>query len=154
MDFHSYLTGLVDGEGSFLISFSLRQKRKFGIEPRPSFCISLHQRDVHVLEQVRTFLGCGGIRYNSSDGCYKYETRSLDEIVTKIIPHFQKYPLQTSKQKSFQLFQEICRMMRSNLHLNREGLIAILELAYQMNNLGARRYQKDFLLKVVNKMKV
>lgn len=154
MDLNSYITGLVDGEGSFLVSFSLRKKRKFGIEVRPSFCLSLNKRDYKILEMVRNFFGCGGIRLNKADNTYKYETRSLKDIMTKIIPHFQRYPLKTSKQKSFVLFQEICNLMWRNLHLSRDGLIKIINLAYQMNNLGARRYKKEYLLKIVNKMKV
>jgi len=154
MDLNSYITGLVDGEGSFLVSFNLRRRRKFGVEPRPSFCLSLSRHDYKLLEEVRNFFNCGAIRFNKGDNTYKYETRSLKDLVTKIIPHFQRYPLKSSKQNSFILFREICQLMRKNLHLNYQGLIKIIDLAYQMNNFGARKYKKEYLLKIVNKRKV
>jgi hypothetical protein len=34
-----YVTGLVDGEGCFSVSFTLRKRLKIGIETRPSFSI-------------------------------------------------------------------------------------------------------------------
>ena len=35
-----YLSGYTDGEGSFIISFSPREKLKVGIEVRPSFAVA------------------------------------------------------------------------------------------------------------------
>jgi hypothetical protein len=46
----SYVTGFVDGEGSFLVSFSKRAKMLTGIEVRPSFTVSQHERSRNVLE--------------------------------------------------------------------------------------------------------
>lgn len=154
MDINSYVTGFVDGEGSFLVSFTLRKRMKTGIEVRPSFTISQNKRDYQILLRIKTFFGIGGIRFNRRDDCYKYEVRSLKDLNKIVIPHFRRYPPQTSKRDSFIRFTQICKLIQNNQHLTKGGITTIINLAYQMNNLGARRYSKDFLLKIVNKMKV
>ncbi len=154
MELESYITGFVDGEGSFLVSFSRRPKLHSGVEVRPSFTVSQHERSRKVLEVLKEFFSCGSIRYNRSDRTWKYEVRSLIDLITKIIPHFQQFPLQTSKQNDFKSFEIICACMNEKRHHQVEGLHSIIEYAYTMNNFGPRRYMKDYLLKITSKMKV
>jgi hypothetical protein len=144
-----YITGLTEGEGSFSVSFSLRAKLKVGIETRPSFSITLNRRDLELIKAVRNFFGCGGIRFSRSDNCYKFEVRSIDDLVKRIMPHFELYPLQGSKAKSFEGFKRICELVRSNLHLSPVYLKEIIEIAYEMNLSGKRRYTKEDLLRVL-----
>src|SRR3989338_2754344 len=118
IDFPSYITGFVDGEGSFLVSFSKREKMQTGIEVRPSFTVSQHRRSLKVVEKVQKYFGVGGIRLNKRDNCYKYEVRSISDLMSKVIPHFKSYPLQSSKENDFQKFSVICEMVHSNHHLN------------------------------------
>ncbi len=145
-----YITGLVEGEGCFSISFTLRRRLSVGIEVRPSFSLSLNKRDLKLLKEVQAYFSCGGIRFSRSDGTYKYEVRSLLNLVEKVIPHFERYPLQGSKAGDFERFSQICQMMRANLHLSRKYLPQIIELAYGMNPSGQRRYSKEFLLQVLD----
>jgi len=146
-----YLSGFVDGEGSFLVSFSLRKRMKLGIETRPSFSVTQHKRDREMIQSIRDFFDCGGVRFNKYDQTYKYEVRSLDDLVQKIIPHFEKYPPMTSKIKDFEALRNICRLMKSNQHLSVVGMKKIIDIAYQMNNLGARRYSRKDLLRVMGR---
>ncbi len=149
-----YITGLTEGEGCFSVSFTLRDRLSVRIETRASFSISLNKRDKVLLERVRQCLSCGGIRFSRSDNTYKYEVRNIAELTEKVIPHFEKYPLQGSKAEDFQKFREICKMIRANLHLSRKYLPRIIELAYSMNPSGKRRYTKEFLLQVLGGEKV
>lgn len=149
-----YVTGLVDGEGSFLVSFTIRNKMRMGVETRPSFTVSQHERSHEVITSLKDYFNCGSIRYNKTDHTYKYEVRSLDDLVEKIIPHFISYPLNTSKKKDFDAFRCVCESMKLNKHLNSNGMREIISTAYQMNNIGARRYQKREILTICEKMKV
>ena len=151
MDDASYVTGLVDGEGSFLISFQQRPKMRTGIEVRPSFTLSQHQRNIEALEFLQNFFDCGSIRFNRSDETYKYEVRSIDDLARVIIPHFEEYPLRTSKRNDFLVFKNICAVIQQGNHLFQSGLMNIVHQAYEMNNFGARRYDKQHLLKILTR---
>jgi len=149
-----YITGIVEGEGSFCVSFSRRKRLKVGIETRPSFSITLGKRDLQLLKRIHQYFSCGGIRYSRSDRTYKFEVRSVKEIVRKVLPHFERYPLSGAKREDFEKFARICRMVHSNLHLNRENLKEIIEIAYGMNPSGKRKYSRKELLRVLGEVKV
>ena len=145
----NYLSGYADGEGSFCISFSPRPKLKTLLEVRPSFSVSQNSDRQEVLELFQQFFDCGAIRRNPSDRTFKYEVRSIKDLMQKVIPHFKKYPLLSSKKKEFERFSVICHMIHEGKHLKQETLKEIVTLSYQMNGLGARRYKKQELLKVL-----
>ena len=142
-----WITGFVDGEGCFSVSFTIRNK---WIEVRPSFSISqTGKRLCTILEFIKEFFQCGSIRYSAVDGTYKYEVRSLEDLRIRILPHFQTYPLQTAKKKDWQQLCQVCDLMTCNLHKNKTGALAIIELAYSMNPSGKRKYSKEELLKLI-----
>ena len=149
-----FVSGLVEGEGCFNVSFSFRKKLKVGIETRPSFSISLNQRDLPLLKSVHTFFECGAIRYSKSDRTYKYESRAISDLTRRIIPHFEQHPLVGSKSRDFEIFADICQKAKANLHLNRDVLRSIVEMAYEMNPSGKRRHAKRDLLKELDELKV
>ena len=148
-----YVTGLSEGEACFQVTFALRKRLKVGIETRPSFGLSLNQKDLHLLQSVQKFFGCGGIRYSRADRTYKYEVRSIRDLMRKIIPHFERYPLQGTKREDFERFVSICKKVHANLHLNREHLREIIDLAYAMNSSGVRKRSKRDLLRVLGEEK-
>ena len=148
-----YVTGLVEGEGCFSVSFNKRARLKVGIETRPSFSVSLASRDLELIKALRDFFGCGGIRFCRQDRTYKYEVRSIDDLWKRIIPHFRKFPLRGSKAEDFEKFVEICDLVRRSHHLNPEYLRHIIELAYSMNVSVKRRYGKEELLRLLREVK-
>lgn len=154
MEMSSYITGFVDGEGSFLVSFSIRTKLSTGIEVRPSFSVSQHMRNKEIVFTLRDFFSCGSVRFSKRDQNYRYEVRSLKDLVRIIIPHFKIFPLQTSKQNDFKKFCHICLMMTENKHQSKKGLEEIIAIEYSMNNFGSRRLFKGKLLWILSKMKV
>ena len=145
-----YISGFVDGEGSFLVSFSKRSKMGLGIEVRPSFTVSQHARNKEVVCELQRYFQCGSVRFNSRDQTYKYEVRSLNDLVYRILPHFGRI---RSAPQSNEMW--ICCVMSvamiSKQHLTRNGIERIIEFSYSMNNLGARRYIKEDLLRMVRR---
>ena len=148
MDINSYITGFTDGEGCFLISFSLRQKMKLGIEVRPSFSISQHKRNKEIILFLQKYFKCGGVRFSKRDQNYKYEVRNIDDLMKIIIPHFVKFPLLTSKKDEFKRFEEICNLIYSKQHLSQEGIKKIIELSREINIHGNKKYNRDDLLRM------
>ena len=149
-----FITGLVEGEGCFTVSFSFRKKLKVGVETRPSFSVSLNKRDLELLKLLNAYFGCGAIRYSRSDRTYKYESRSIGDLTRRVIPHFERYPLIGSKGNDFRIFADVCRKAHANQHLNRDVLRTIIEMAYEMNPSGKRRHDKRDLLRELDKLKV
>ncbi len=143
MDIKSYLSGYVDGEGCFCVSINKSSRHQFGWEIRPSFSVSQNGDRAEVLETLRRQLACGTIRPDRSDRTLKYEVRSVAELVERVIPLFEEYPLLSGKRRDFEHFAEICRMMYQGQHQTKEGFGRILELAFEMNPSGKRKYTKD-----------
>ncbi len=142
MDIKSYLTGYADGEGCFCVSINRSRRHAFGWEIRPSFSISQNRDRAEVLEIYQRQFGCGSIRPDRSDKTLKYEVRSVRELVQRVIPHFEETPLLSGKRHDFERFAVICRMMYERQHLTRDGFDRIVDLAFEMNPSGNRKYAR------------
>ena len=140
---YDYISGYVDGEGCFSVSFSRRKKFLVGWETKPSFSVSQNEDRAEILYAMRRIFKCGFLRRDFSDKTLKYEVRSLDDLISKIIPHFDVYPLLSSKQKDYRFFREICYAMRRGAHRNKHGLSRIIRAAFQMNSSGKRKYTQE-----------
>jgi LAGLIDADG endonuclease len=143
-----YVSGLTEGEGCFCISFAVRHKLRTGVEVRPSFSLSLNEKDLELLMDLQAFFGCGWIRESKTDRTFKYEARAVGDLLDPIIPHFERHPLRGSKATSFETFASVCRMIEQGDHLWRDGLRSIIDIAYEMN-LGTRRLARDDLLRAL-----
>jgi hypothetical protein len=147
-----FVSGLTEGEGCFCIALALRRKLRTGLEVRPSFALSLNEKDLELLRDLQAFFGCGWIRESKSDRTFKYEARSVGDLLDPIIPHFERHPLRGSKAKSFAAFRDVCQMIEQGDHLRRNGARAIVDIAYEMN-LGRRRLPRDELLRALDEVK-
>ena len=146
-----YLSGYTDGEGSFIISFSPRKKLNVGVEVRPSFAVAQREDRAEPLYLFKDLLKCGDIRYNKSDKTLKFEVRSINDLMNTVIPFFDKYPLQSSKIDDYNIFRKICLMIFERKHLEKQGLIKIINQAYKMNGFGARRYLQTEILSYITR---
>jgi len=107
----SYISGYVDGEGCFTVSISPRKTLGVGWEVRPSLSVSQNGDRSEVLLLMQRYFECGSLRPDRSDKTLKWEVRSLPLLVTRIIRHFETYPLLSGKQSDFELFARICERM-------------------------------------------
>ena len=142
-----YITGYVDGEGCFTVTFNKRSAMNTGWELRPSFSVSQNEDRREVIDLIQIYFGCGYIRRDYSDKTVKFEIRDHNELIMKVIPHFEKYPLISRKQKDFELFREINTMIDHGKHLSTQGFVKIVELAYRMNGSGKRKRTKEEIIR-------
>jgi hypothetical protein len=142
----SYISGYVDGEGCFTVSFSNRSKMRGGWEVRPSFSVSQNSDRGEVLLDIQDYFGCGTIRPDRSDKTIKFEVRGINDLVDRVIPHFEGYPMRSSKQRDFELFARVCRLMRAGDHLTPDGFHKVVEMAVQMNGSGRRKFSAAEML--------
>ena len=143
MDIKSYLTGYADGEGCFCVSINKSRRHAFGWEIRPSFSVSQNRDRAEILELYQRQFECGSIRPDRSDKTLKYEVRSVSDLVERVIPHFEEAPLLSGKSRDFERFAVICRMMYEGQHLTEEGFNRIVDLAFEMNPSGVRKYSRE-----------
>jgi hypothetical protein len=93
----AYISGYVDGEGCFTVSIAPRASLLTGWEVRPSLSVSQNGDRAEVLYAIQAYFGCGRIRPDRSDKTLKWETRRLEELLGRVIPHFERYPLLSRK---------------------------------------------------------
>ena len=126
-----FVTGLVDGEGSFMVNIVKHDKLKIGWRIIPIFQISLHAKDKALLEAVQYFFkGFGHI--NNDREFLVYRISSRKELII-LMEHFLTYPLITKKSADFELFKQILDLFNNKKHLTKEGLQQIVNLRASLN---------------------
>jgi len=142
----AYISGYVDGEGCFTVSIAPRASLRVGWEVRPSFSVRQNGDRAEVLHAIESYFGCGAIRPDRSDRTLKWETRRIEDLLDRVIPHFEEYPLLSGKRYDFERFASVCRKMALGAHRRGDGLIEIVELVRGMNPSGHRRYTAEAIL--------
>jgi hypothetical protein len=145
-DIGSYISGFVDGEGCFCVSFQPSGRHRFGWEVRPSFSVSQNAERAELLEIIRERWGCGFIRPDRSDRTLKFEVRNVRDLVAKVLPHFRAYPLMSSKRVDCDRFGRVCQLVHDGRHLDQDGLYEIVSVAIEMNPSGKRKYSGSEIL--------
>lgn len=135
-----YLAGFADGEGSFNVSF--RPRDDYAIPWKVSLCFNISQKDKVILALFKKHLNCGTLR-SRPDGVWYYEVNNFRAIVENVIPFFDRFEfLSAKKKRDFSKFKRIARMMQENRHLDKEGILEILEVRKEMNDGGKRKHSE------------
>ncbi len=138
-----YLSGFVDGEGSFNVSMRKRTDHVTRWQIILTFNVS--QRDMTVLLQLKRYLGCGRF-FKRADGVHYYLVQNPTAIKERVIPFFKRFPfLSASKKKNFSIFVQIAELMFDKQHLNEDGLLKIIQLRETLNE-GKGRKRKYSLV--------
>ena len=132
----NWIIGFVDGEGCFHIAINKLKKMTLGYQVLPEFRVVQHQRDEETLQKLKSFFGFGNVVRNHKDR-KEFRVRGLENL-NKLVDFFKKNPLQTTKQKNFELFSHVIDLMNKKEHLNKEGLEKIANLSSKMNRQVAR----------------
>ena len=123
-----------------------RAKLLAGWEVRPSLSVSQNGDRAEVLQLIQSLFGCGSIRPDRSDRTLKWETRRLEDLLERVVPHFERHPLLSGKRHDFARFASVCRLMAGGAHRTTSGLAEIVELVREMNPSGKRRYRVEDVL--------
>ena len=118
-----YITGLVEGEGWFGVSISCSQKEELnaGAQVSLNFGINMNGRELDLLTKIRDYFECGTLEIRKN-GMVQYRVRKFSDIVSKIIPFFNKYPFIGGKMSDFHYFKIIAQLMSKKKHLTVEGV--------------------------------
>ena len=76
-------------------------------------------------------LGCGSIYVENS--AVEYRVTKFNDLTDKILPLFQKYPIQGVKHLDYSDFVKVAELMKNKKHLTEEGLDQIRTIKAGMN---------------------
>lgn len=141
----NYLTGFVDGEGSFNVSLRKRDDHQIGWQVVLTFNVAQRDKTLPIL--LKKHLGCGRLQARK-DGVWYYVVSDYKMINDKVIPFFKKFKFVSTKSKhNFYLFKKISEIVNSGDHLKSDGLKRIIELREELNPGRGRKRKytiKDF----------
>lgn len=121
----------MDGEACFNLSIYTDSKMKTGMQTKPLCKITLHKKDMTLLELIKTSLGVGQI--------YKHGKDSIDLRISSmkdlrvIIDHLDKYPLITQKLADYILLKKAIEIIDQKEHLSKEGIQKLLSIKASLN---------------------
>ena len=88
---------------------------------------------------IQEFFNVGHIttRVRNGRSMAAYSVQSIKDICQVIIPHFNQYPLITSKSVDFDLFKRALNIMYNNKKMNHDNIMEILSFKASMGkNIG------------------
>ena len=133
-----YVAGFVDGEGSFHVAVQQSRFTRVGLQVIPEFHVSQNPERAEVLKLIQQVLGCGYIKMNHPGSLRDHSVvlvvRNRRDLVERVVPFFERFPLRSSKQREFQTFATIIRSMERGEHLTKSGMTQILHRAFAMNS--------------------
>lgn len=91
----------------------------------------MHKKDRGLLENIRSYIGVGGISAQGVNGVQFYVNSVKDHRV--LVEFFDKYPLLTKKNGDYQIFKTVLELIENKSHLTQEGLHKIVALKGGLN---------------------
>ena len=127
-----YVTGIVDGEGSFGITITSSGTGSSKI--RFEFKVTQKRSNAGILYDLQRFFGVGSVVIdNRSDDTMKYVVTSRDALINVIMSHFTNYSLVTSKQLNFADFKEALLIVSGALEVYGDLVDHVKTLKQGMN---------------------
>ena len=121
-NFHQWLVGFTDGDGSFSIVRVAEGKWTLFFKLTQS---TYNLRAIHFIKKQ---LGVGSVYVDSDCNKVDFRLRDRKNIGSKIIPIFDKYPLLTSKYFSYQKFKKAYEILENPNLSTKEKDNLLLEL--------------------------
>jgi hypothetical protein len=128
------VTGIIDAGGKFSIT----------LESKVCFCIfEITQKElsVDILYILQKYFKCGEIilddkQYDKNYKTYKFIVTKNEDLCNIILPHFDKYPLVTSKNLDYLDFKKVVLMCKEGLDLFN---IHRRKIFFIKNNMNSKR---------------
>jgi LAGLIDADG DNA endonuclease family protein len=111
--FASWLSGFTDGEGCFHLGTYRVKSANNCLVAASHFEISLRADDSKAIKLIQSFLECGNITPRKAPKKIKnakpgvmFRIYKVADLVSKLIPHFENFPLFAKKKRDFILWKE------------------------------------------------
>ena len=122
-----FVTGFYDAESCFNITVSKSSSCNLGFRVQMRLIIELHTKDIHLLYKIQSFFkGISVVSKHNTRNSVRYSIVKFNDLFNIIVPHFVKYPLQSSKKHNFDLWKDCAYMVYRKEHLTLKGLKKIV----------------------------
>ena len=135
-----WIVGFVDGEGCFHISLQKHPEMTVGYQVLPEFVVVQHERDIQILHALKRYFRTGVVRRNHGER-FAYRIRNLEGL-HQVCEFFMNHQLKTKKNADFRKFRKVLLFMQRGKHLQRDGLIEIIEIIKTMNSTKRPRLEE------------
>lgn len=134
-----FIAGFVDGEGSFSVAILKHPTKEKTWIINPCFQVYQHQKHRYALELCKEVFGAGTVyRKSGIHPVLNFSIDSTRNIIEKVIPFFDRYPLLT-KREAYAKFRDIVISMERGEHRTPAGFERLVRIAYSMNQQGKGR---------------
>lgn len=127
----NWLAGFSSGDGSFIVTIFKSKTTRLRESVLLNFNISQHSSDKLLIKSFVEFLGCGKVYLYPN--LASFNVFSFNELYTKLIPFFDKYPIKGVKFKDYLDFVKVAELVKSKAHLKKSGLDQIRDIKMNMN---------------------
>lgn len=128
-----FLTGLIDGDGSFNVSFQIKPYKRIKV----NFTIVQDLYCKELLEEVKNFFKCGNV-YNLPSAAVRFQVEDFKLILSNVEPVLRKVYFNTQKKEHYEILIKVSKILEEK-KLSKEMFREIIEIAYNSNKLGERR---------------
>jgi hypothetical protein len=90
--------------------------------------------DLDLMQKFINFFGCGRLRLRPRGEAVDFLVTKIKDLNDKVIPFFEKIPLQGLKSKNFSDFHKAADILKIKRHLTLEGLDKIRQIKDGMNS--------------------
>lgn len=136
-----WVAGFTSGDGSFHLKIR-RAETNIGYRVSLIYSFHLHIRDLEVLKGLCNYFNNyfnkniisneKKVYISEKDNSVHLQIGNFTDISEKIIPFFDKYPIQGIKSLDFEDFKKVCLIVKSKKHLTPDGIKTILEIKSNM----------------------
>jgi len=129
-----WVSGFVAGDGGFSVIVKETEENKFK-DVHYGLYITQSIRDIELIKKFVEFFKCGRVyKINITSNKSVFAIQDLQSILYKVIPHFDKYNLENSKQLDFLCYKKAIFIIKSKNHFTKEGIQKIKSLSSKINS--------------------
>lgn len=150
----AFIIGLITGEGSFYITVSKEDRRRFGVGYGARFRMSMGQYSKLMLERVRDSVGIGRVAsdlkgydwiISSREECHELSCLIDDHLAT----HDSIFT-STPKFESYQKWTQALKILQPGRRLTKQEIITLAHLKDEINPIPGKGRSAEEIIDIIN----
>lgn len=102
-----FITGLIDGDGSFNVSFQVKPYRRV----RVNFTVVQETSCKELLNKLKSYFDCGNV-YSLPSAASRFQVENVDKILNNVKPNLDKVTFNTSRLLYYKIAVKVCDIIQ------------------------------------------